>query len=606
MPFYKIKMGKVCLLYQMLYLVPMINKLPENVISQIAAGEIIDRPAQIVKELVENSLDAKASKVHLNFSDGGRDILIKDDGIGVSQKGLSLILDRYSTSKISNIDDLWNLDSFGFRGEALHSIASVSMFSITSKTKDKGAFNVTSAFGKLSPIVKSHGDKGTLISAKKLFETLPARLKFLKSNRAESMLIKKTFKALALINFKTEFKLSQDSELIDIYSQKNSLYERAKEILKQEELYHVKKTINGFDIEVCFSSPNNTQKTSQNIWIFAQDRWVQDRTIQAAMMESYRTLLMHRQFPVVVLSIKCKKDEIDINIHPTKSQVKFLRQSEVFNSVVQTLRPALQNSPWLSKVLSSKTQVKKTAQVTTGFKGDTFNTASFAKRNFSEVSKWPKSSEITSAFSSNIEKELIPKKEPQWQGLDIIGQCNCTYIITQSRNSLILIDQHAAHERVLYEKLNLEFSTGNIKIQNNLIPIKITLDNDKISILKSQDEFFKKLGLYLSFNENFIEVLSGPVILNKISIESGIKCILNDIEVSSGSTAPIEENVSNIFATMACYSAIRAGKILSDLEIKALLKQMDEFSLSSFCPHGRPVYIEYPFTKLDTEFCRTV
>ena len=582
----------------------MIIRLPENVVSQIAAGEIIDRPAQIVKELVENSIDAKANKIHVNFSDGGRDILVKDNGIGVSKKDLCLILDRYSTSKISNIDDLWKLDSFGFRGEALHSIACVSMLSITSKTKNSEAFNITSDFGKLSTIVKSHGDNGTLISVKKLFETLPARLKFLKSNRTESILIKKTFKALALINFKTEFKLSQDSELIDIYTEKSSLYERAKDILKVEELYHVKKSINGFDIEICFSSPNNTQKTSQNIWIFAQDRWIQDRTIQAAIMESYRTLLMHRQFPILVLSIKCKKDEIDINIHPTKSQVKFLRQSEVFNSIVQTLRPALQNAPWLDQVLPKENITYHKPQVKTEFKGDTFNITSFGKKSFDKPSsiKWSKPTEIANEV---VPRELIPKKEPKWQALDVIGQCNCTYIITQSRNSLILIDQHAAHERVLYERLNLDFSTGKIKVQNNLIPIKIKLGNDKISLLKTQSEFFKKLGISLSFSNDFVEILSGPVILNKKSVESGIECILNDIESGSG-TVSLEENISHIFATMACHSAIRAGKVLSSLEIKSLLKEMDEFSLSSFCPHGRPVYIEYSFTKLDAEFCRIV
>ncbi len=581
----------------------MIIKLPESIVSKIAAGEIIDRPSQIAKELVENSIDAKANKIHVNFTNGGRDIVVKDDGVGISKSDLSLVLDRYSTSKISSIDDLWNLDSFGFRGEALHSISAVSNLSITSKTSTNGAFNLISRFGKVESMAKSHGDNGTLISVKNLFENLPARLKFLKSNRSESFNLKKTLKALAIINFKTEFKLNQDSELINILNPRKSLYERVKDILKLDELYHVKESVNGFDIEICFSSPNNTQKTSQNIWIFAQNRWIQDKSLQMAILESYRTLLMHREFPIVVLNIHCKKDEIDVNVHPTKSRVKFLRQSDIFSAIVKTLRGALLKSPWLDKLAPN---VNKANQVssTRKFSGDYFDKVNFSKKNYSDRIFEPSLSNTRVDSPSRVH-ELISKKEPRWQTLDIIGQCNCTYIVTQSRDSLILIDQHAAHERVLFEKLNQAFTCGDIKVQNNLIPLKLSMDPDQLLFLNEHSSFLKKMGLDISLSKNFVEVLSHPVFLNEKGLKAGLECMVSDIG-SGGDISSIDKKVSSVFATMACHSAIRAGKILSNLEIKALLSQMDEYSLSSFYPHGRPVFLQYPFNKLEVEFCRTV
>ena len=339
-----------------------IQKLSQSTINQIAAGEVVERPAHLIKELIENSIDAGATSIEIDFTKGGKDITVKDDGCGISKDELPLTLSKHTTSKIQVIDDLWSLKSFGFRGEALSSIASVSHLTITTSTDGREAHTLKSDFGQESKILPTHSNQGTTVKVKNLFVNCPARLKFLKSEGSESTQIKKTIKALAMIHPQITFRVLQNRNLLYYFPQTTSFYERVKTVLSDDTLYHLKGSYLHFQCEMVFSRPHTKQKNSQNIWLFVQKRWVQDLKLKMAIIEAYRNLLMHGTYPIIVLDLTCDPSEIDVNIHPTKSQVKFKEPTDAFRAVSRPLRAHLEKAPWLKDIL--KTDNKETDQKT--------------------------------------------------------------------------------------------------------------------------------------------------------------------------------------------------------------------------------------------------
>jgi DNA mismatch repair protein MutL len=318
-----------------------IQVLSAEVINQIAAGEVVERPAHLVKELVENSLDAGSTVVQIDVNFGGKFIKISDNGHGIVKEDLALALQRHATSKIKKTNDLWNLSTYGFRGEALASVAAVSKLTLQSN-----GFQIKSDFGLISDVMPSSVLAGTHLTVESLFENVPARLKFLKSDSSELAQIRNVIKALALAYPQVEFKLIENGKL-DLFFKSNK--DRASQVLGLEKIYTQEFKNQNFTVKAYFSSPHDVQKTSKNIWIFAQKRWIQDRALQTAVMEAYRSLLMHGEYPHVVIDLECTPDVIDVNIHPTKSQVKFQDASEAFRSVHAAVRKGLETAPWINK-----------------------------------------------------------------------------------------------------------------------------------------------------------------------------------------------------------------------------------------------------------------
>ena len=282
-----------------------IHKLPEETVHQIAAGEVVERPAHLLKELMENSIDAEAKQIEVRFSKGGKCVQVKDNGHGITKEGLPLALARHATSKIQTMDDLWSLKSFGFRGEALASIATVSQMTVTSAVKGQTGHTITSHFGTSQQILPRDIDHGTSVEVKDLFGNCPARLKFLKSEASEAIQIKKTFKALAMIHPQITFKLLQDHQLVHYFPEVTSFHKRVKQILDDPSLYHLKDAYLHFQCEIVFGRPHTKQKNSRNIWLFVQKRWIQDLQLKMAIIEAYRNLLMHGTYPVVALHLTC-------------------------------------------------------------------------------------------------------------------------------------------------------------------------------------------------------------------------------------------------------------------------------------------------------------
>jgi DNA mismatch repair protein MutL len=598
-----------------------IQVLDSEIINQIAAGEVVERPAHLVKELVENSLDAQATEIQIDISLGGKYIRIKDNGEGILSNELESALKRHATSKITKTADLWNLNSFGFRGEALASAAAVSKLSLKSSEKnEKKPSQIQSDFGKVSAVKPSAAMTGTEITIDSLFENVPARLKFLKSDSTENQQIKVVIKALALAHPSVEFKLLIDQELELFYPVRKSHFERAQDVFEKKDLFEVYSERGDWKCRAVFSSPHEVAKTSKQIWIFAQNRWIQDRALQAAIMDAYRSLLMHGEYPFVALWLECEPSLIDVNIHPTKSQVKFQDSSTAFRTVQGTLRAALEKAPWLSSyqkqfetqkpLLTEPAYQQQQFSQVPGFQDHSFQETRFKNKSFDlqslqnlKVESPTKVSADLQTYQSFVTSAAAVSQKP-WSSLQVIGQVNLTYIVCQKEDRLVLVDQHAAHERVVFESLMQSWKENRFERQDYLFPLAIDLTEDKVEALVKHQDDIRRLGFEIEqLGPQVLGVKSAPHLVKDSSLPSVFEKLANDL-VSYGGSFAIEKKISDLFASMACHSVIRAGQSLSREEMIELLKSMDQFALSSFCPHGRPVSVDLTFHELEKLFGR--
>ena len=626
-----------------------IHLLPPEIINQIAAGEVVERPANLVKELIENSLDAGADKIEIHFSEGGRFVQIKDNGCGIKDSELNLALSPHSTSKISSLQDIWTINSYGFRGEALASIAEVSDLTLVSKPESqKQAGRLRSEFGKKTTVESVGSENGTTVIVKDLFQNTPARLKFLKSESAETTAIKNTLKAMALPRPHVEFRVLHKNKLLFYWPGAKNLQKRAEEVLSLKETFYTKTKYQDVHLEAVLCAPNNTVANRRQMWFFVEGRWVEDATLYSAVMSAYRGLLMHGEYPVVVLNLSCRKEDLDVNVHPSKSKVRFKNSSPIFKAVHNSLRAILEKALWLENK-NQKSSVQKEKELS--FPGATFNQTQFQGKTLgvdpdsvqsdSQRSMAPseKKTDFSRSFSRRVPSEKdgfyentasmvdtirsmkippdvmestaspAPKTQGNqnyWSSLHVLSQAHLTYILVQNRSAIIFIDQHAAHERILYERLMLSWNTGKGEIQNRLVPLALDLDASLVKALISVQKELLKIGVEIELSgPDGVVIHSAPAILKDVALQKALVQLADEIKSLGGSFA-IERKISDLCASMACHSAVRAGQALSKEEMKELLIQMDEFPLSSFCPHGRPVFVEYPLSRLEKDFGRIV
>ncbi len=653
-----------------------INVLPPEVIDQIAAGEVVERPCHLIKELVENSIDAGATEVIVDFSLGGRFVKIIDNGSGISKADLPKAFLRFATSKIKTSEDIWRLSSFGFRGEALASISSVSQMTLFSSDNDSGVgYRLVSQFGKLGAIEEVSRSRGTTVIVEELFQNVPARLKFMKSESAEAIQIKQIFKSIAIAHPFVNFRLMQDNKLFMLYAQKQNIIERLEEVLGVKHLFEGTAVRGSVKAHSFFASPDEVQKTSKMIWIYAQGRPIQDKSVQAAVMEAYRNLLMHGEFPVACVFIDVPADQVDVNIHPTKSQVKFLNPQDVFRAVQASIRTVLETAPWLENKVFHKSQ---SAQILSSTLTSTPSptvvtqapTSLFEKNSNPVVSSYLYSNEsatndlklksnethskihsIVSDFEhglqlsqaqnrimndpdlnrnqykkkidpaigslnfsandkileiSDFEKSNFATEKKYWSQLDVIGQAGLTYIVCQTDKGILLVDQHAAHERVVFEKIMKQMKNKQIEVQRFLIPLTLDVSEEKIEVLKQNQSALKDLGIEIEeLGPTTLAVNCAPAYLKDVVLVRELDRFAQQV-IDYGVGSQFEKVITDMCASMACHSVVRAGQSLSVYEMKKLLVEMDEFPLSCYCPHGRPVSIEWSWTKIEKDFGRIV
>ena len=602
----------------------LIKILPEKTISQIAAGEVVERPSYIVKELIENALDAGAEEIEVDFDQGGRFLKIKDNGSGISQKDLPLALARHATSKIDKLEDLWKLKTYGFRGEALASIASVSDLTLISALKeDKSPWRLRQAFGVEKEKEKIGGSKGTTVIVRSLFDNVPARFKFLKSEGAENSAIKNTLKALALAQPAITFRILQKSRLLFYWPGQKHLLDRALQVLGLKDLYYTEESKGAYKIKAAIGAPHNTLKNRRTNWLFINGRWVDSSVIQAGLMSAYRGLLMHGEYPLAVLNLQGPGEEIDVNVHPAKSQIRFKNSSFIFKLVESSLRNLLEQAPWTKKITGNSTTKK---EENLQFQHKHFQKTQFplkqkeySKEVLSRLAWTTSPSEISQTpFENDKKEELNPREyktkeasspfptnqNSSWSSLQVLAQAHLTYLVCQSDRSLVFIDQHASHERILYERIFQTWKKGKVEIQSHLIPFSLDLEEGQVSGLLELKEELKKLGVQIEQSGPCsLAVHSSPLILKEKALQEGLLFLAKQ-RMETGDHFAFERVVSDLCATLACHSAIRAGKSLDEEQMKELLIQMDEFPLSSFCPHGRPVFVEYSLSRLEKDFGR--
>jgi DNA mismatch repair protein MutL len=583
-----------------------ISVLARDVVDQIAAGEVLERPAHLVKELIENSIDAGSRRIEIEASDGGRHVLVVDDGCGIDGGDLGEALTRFATSKIRSADELWALRTYGFRGEALASAAAVSQLSLTSRTLgSKTAHGIQSRFGEVSSVSVAAGSPGTRVEVSELFANTPVRLKFLRSEASEHGQIRTVVRALALANESIHFSLKLRGK-VDLELPPSSFVTRAQQVLGAKSLFLAESPAEqGWRAEIAFASPHEVVGQSRQIWILVQGRWVQDRGLQQAVIEAYRNLLMHGEFPQVVVRLTCPPESVDVNVHPTKSQVKFADPASAWRLVNQTLRRALESAPWQSS--SSSLAHGDRESLNQDQPRPAPRLEDFQRRwTAQEAAEF----DITSLKSLRMDRQE-PQSEPvpavgYWARGQIIGQAAQKYIIMQRDGTLLLIDQHAAHERVLFERLMQQWRDGSLgETQNMLLPLSVQLEPDELEVVIKWSDDLRRLGLHLdAVGPQTIAVRAMPTLLSESAVVEVIRRTARLEDGAGIGGSRLEEQVRELCALMACHSAVRAGQTMSEMQMRELVSQMDEHPLSGFCPHGRPVSVEWALTELDRQFGR--
>ena len=578
-----------------------IKKLPDNLINQIAAGEVIERPSSALKECIENSIDAGASKITISLSEGGKTLIeVIDDGIGMNLHDLKMCLERHATSKI-NDGDLMHINSLGFRGEALPSIGSIANLAIESYDKLNDEAWKISIINNKKNIEPSLIRFGTKVTITDLFLKVPARLKFMKTNATEIRYCKEVVKHLAMSHPKISFSLTIDSKRIfnweksekaDFEGTKNRLYQvMGEDFIKSSVSVHIER--DGLILAGMVGMPTLNRNTGREQYLFVNNRPVKDRNLIGALRGAYKGLIEHNRFPVAVLFLDILSQDVDINVHPAKVEVRFKDSGKVRSIIVSGVRKALEKAG-----LNTASEISNSLIDKMSFDEQVINDNS-NNINLQNINLSP-----SSRFAENIDSESFNNQRTYPLG-SAIAQAHGTYIISETENGLILIDQHAAHERIVLEKIREGFLNSNIQKQILLIPEVVELSGDHFEVIIKYKDSLIKLGLVIEeFDNNAIIIREHPAILDKVNFSILIKDIAEEI-IDFGSEFVLSERLDNICGNMACHSSIRSGRLLLTSEMNALLREMEVTPNSSQCNHGRPTFIKLSVTDIEKLFGRT-
>ncbi len=604
--------------------------LPENLCNKIAAGEVVERPASVVKELVENSLDAGATEVRVEVESGGRKLIrIIDNGSGMDQDDVFLCLERHATSKISCDEDLFRLQSFGFRGEALPSIAAVSRLTLSSRSSDSDSGWEIYAEG---GIVKRAGavgiPRGTTVEVRDLFFNTPARRKFLRQEETELGHIGDVVTKLALAQPPVRFTLTHRGRtLIDLYRH-GSLEERVGALLGRllvRDLLHLEVSgPGGMKLEGLISQPAVHRATTGAMYTFINGRYIRDRVVQHALLDGYRHLLGKGRYPVLVLFLQIDPALVDVNVHPTKHEVRFHEQRTVHEFLVSALQKTLRSSSWLHGS-DLKPSMSKPLPPCATPEGD-MNSRAFpepqpAKIRRQEVRealldyapKVPASfvDDSPRVATSSEPPFVLPEsaaKHPSggfFSSLVVIGQYRNSFIVCQHEDELVLIDQHAAHERIGFERLRAEFHKGKIERQALLFPKTMEFDFGEATKLDEHLVELEMLGFEIEpFGGRTFILNTVPRLLGDGQAEQLVRDVVAEL-VSLGKSSLVEAAFEEILLLMACHGMIRANQALTTPEIKALLHNLDCVDFNAHCPHGRPVMKRFSLAEVERMFRRT-
>lgn len=608
-----------------------IKKLSSHLANQIAAGEVVERPASIVKELLENAVDAKATQIKLNLTEGGlSEIVVIDNGCGISCEDLPLSLAEHATSKISTTEDLNNILSLGFRGEALASIASVSQLVISSKKEQRDAYSYDGA--ELIPVQMNQGTK---VVVQNLFYKIPARKKFLKNANVEFRHISNLFKKFALAYKEIAFSLTHNNRLVyqlPAAKDEKELLGRYNKILGSE---FVETSINideteehlHFRVYGRLGLPTFNRATSDMQYIFLNGRLIMDKTINYHVKRAYKDMLYRDRFPAFIIFIEVPTNLVDVNVHPSKYEVRFA-DNKIFNFLYYAINKNL-SLPLQNINTNSGDNLDREAQLNSLKQSNPKNSNSHNQPNqFSPNSNNYYSFQPNQGLSKYFQKTENPQIKLQAtrpnesinlaldtnsQVEDLVEDSNYlgeakaqifgTLILAQRSDELILIDMHAAHERIVYEKLKQSYMEKDIVIQGLLIPLQLELSEDLISIFSEFSQYFKQIGFESKLEGSNLVITAVPQILKDFEIKALILGALANLGETETSDL-IDDKIESCLSAMACYNAIRANEVLSIAEMNEMLRQMEQTLKIDQCNHGRPTWVSLKRDDLEQLFMR--
>lgn len=641
-----------------------IRILPENLTNKIAAGEVVERPASVAKELVENALDAGAKEVVVEIESGGRRLIkVSDTGCGMSRDDALLALERHATSKIATDEDLFSLCTLGFRGEALPSVASVSRLTISTRTSDSVEGTEIYAEGGRIKEVKGCGMAvGTMISVRNLFFNTPARLKFMKSAETEGGHVGELLTRLAISRPEVRFTYKNDGKVV-FRALDADLKERVATMLGRSIasfLYPVSYQEGGLKVSGLVAAPECSRSAASHLYTYINGRFIKDKVVQHAILQAYRNFLERGRYPVVAIFIEIAPGDVDVNVHPTKHEVRFREQGRVHDAIQNAVESVLKETPWLKRpavavaarpaktgtgaqqpipsieasqaVLPVTPQPRPTPTPELPIAGtQTQPSASEARVaevrellvNFQPRPQPPLRPQYHGSAAPKEEPPCPPGKaapspvqereeasdpEPPAAGyfssLGVIGQFNASYILCQRGTDLVLIDQHAAHERVAFEKLKGQFAGREVDSQGLLFPETMEFSFRESAVLREHQAELARLGFeFEEFGGNTWLLKGVPQVLSSTRYVDTIRDILEELGSLSRSRT-FSDIQEDLLARIACHSVVRGRRTLSQVEIAALFKQMDETDFSSNCPHGRPVMQTLTLAEVEKMFKR--
>jgi DNA mismatch repair protein MutL len=599
---------------------PVIRQLDDAAINRIAAGEVVERPASAVKELVENAIDAGARRISIDIGDGGKTLIrVTDDGCGIAGHDLPLALSRHATSKIDG-SDLLNIHTFGFRGEALPSLGAVGRLNITSRVHGSEAFEINVEGGDLGPVRPAALNGGTVITLRNLFYATPARLKFLRTDRAETAAINDIVKRLAMAEPFVRFELrdvSGDSPRITFRAEAengdmfDALHGRLSTVLGREfadNSLKIDALREGLHLTGYAALPTYSRGSAVQQYLFVNGRPVRDKLLVGALRGAYFDFLSRDRHPAAALFLDCDPTLVDVNVHPAKSEVRFRDPGLARGLIVSALRQALAEAGHrASTTVAGATLGAMTPESIGGPRVYQMDRPSMGSRSASYQSQAPSFAEMTHAYSGQVvEQEQANETPPEDLPLGTArGQIHENYIIAQTATGMVIVDQHAAHERLVYEKLKNQMAANGVAAQALLIPEIVELsDGDCARLLEVADEL-ARFGLGIEpFGGGAIAIRETPAILGEVNARAMILDILDEL-ADQGSSNMVQAKVEAILSRVACHGSIRSGRWMRAEEMNALLREMEVTPHSGQCNHGRPTYVELKLADIERLFGRT-
>ena len=600
-----------------------IRQLSPETINRIAAGEVIERPASVVKELVENAIDAGAREIEVVTSGGGVSLIrVSDDGVGMDATDLALSVERHATSKL-NSDDLLDIRTLGFRGEALPSIGSVADLLLVSRARGaEGAFSLRVERGRKAPLMPAAANAGTRIEVRDLFSATPARLKFLKSERAENMAIGDVVKRLAMAHPEVGFVLVTGERKplrLPPADGPDALLQRLGHVMGRtfvDDALEIAGEREGIELSGYAGLPTLHRPDATQQFLFVNGRLVRDRLLVGAVRAAYSDLIPRGRQPLLAIFVEVDPREVDVNVHPAKAEVRFRNPAGVRALLIGALGNALRQAGHRASAAGGAAAVEALASRNAGAP---FAASSSFPPHFNSAHRFDRAS-LPAGFAEAMQAPLAGINQPSADASgdalppapeqidQPLGAARCqiheTYIIAQTRSSMVIVDQHAAHERLVYERMKAMLASGGVARQGLLIPEIVDVGQDEAEALGEHAPELAELGLVLErFGPGAVAVRETPALLGHTDVQGLVRDLAADI-LREGERLVLKERLEAVCATMACHGSVRAGRRLTSSEMNALLREMEATPLAGQCNHGRPTYVELALSDIERLFGR--